>query len=219
VADEDLDTKERLLQAAEELFARDGIHRVPLREINALAGQRNPSALHYHFGSREALVLAILQRHQTSIEEAMAAGIDELERTGEVTIREIVATTIRPLVEKLDTPSGRSFLRLLPQLTPELGRNLRHGISQPSPPQSVRALELLKKQMTHVPVKVQRERQVAYVLILSTLLADRAHLVEAGEEPALDRRQFEDHLVDLVEAALAAPSTVKPSRGRPAPRP
>ena len=202
------DTKERLLAAGERLFARDGIHRVPLREINAMAGQRNPSALHYHFGSREGLVEAIMLRHQETIEAAMATGIDELERAGDVSIRDIVAAVVRPLAGKLDTPSGRDFLRILPQVTPSIGRNLRKGITAPTTPQSTRVLELLRERMAHVPEKVQRERQVGYVLMLSTLLADRAHEVEAGRATPLDRTEFEDHLIDTIEAVLAAPSSV-----------
>jgi AcrR family transcriptional regulator len=203
------DTKERLLRAGEELFAREGIHRVPLRAINALAGQRNPSALHYHFGSREGLVEAIMLRHQASIEAAMASGLDELERRGAVTVRDVVAAVVRPLARKLDSESGRNFLMLLPQITPALGRNLRRGISEPATPQSARVLDLLRSQMPRVPVEVQRERQVTYVLVLSTLLADRAHAIEAGGALPLDRAQFEDHMIDLVEAMLTAPSTVR----------
>jgi AcrR family transcriptional regulator len=202
------DTKERLLRAGESLFARDGIHRVPLREINARAGQRNPSALHYHFGSREGLVAAIMRRHQASIEAEMGAAIDELERRGAVTIRDVVAAVVRPLAAKLDTESGRNFLMLLPQITPALGRNLRRGVAEPSTPQSARVLELLRAHMPRVPLEVQRERQVAYVLLLSTLLADRAHAVESGAALPLDRARFEDHIVDLVEAMLTAPTTV-----------
>ena len=206
---ERLDTKERLFAAGERLFAREGIHRVPLREINAMAGQRNPSALHYHFGSREGLVEAILLRHQELIEQAMASGIDELERAGAVSIREIVAAVVRPLAGKLDSPSGRDFLRILPQVTPSIGRNLRKGITAPTTPQSTRVLELLRQQMVHVPERVQRERQVGYVLILTTLLADRAHEIEAGRATPLDRGEFEDHLIDTIEAVLVAPSSVR----------
>ncbi len=62
------DTKDRLLDAAQRLFARDGVQGARIREINELAGQRNPSALHYHFGSRMAVVEAILLRYQSAID-------------------------------------------------------------------------------------------------------------------------------------------------------
>lgn len=202
------DTKERLLAAGERLFAREGIHRVPLREINALAGQRNPSALHYHFGSREGLVEAIMLRHQEAIEAAMSSGIDELEQAGDVGIRDIVTVVVRPLAAKLDSASGRDFLRILPQVSATLGRNLRRGVMAPSTPQSTRVLELLQERMGHVPGRVQRERQVGYVLILSMLLAERAHEIEDGRQTTLDRAEFEDHLIDTIEAVLSGPSSV-----------
>ena len=53
------DAKERLISAAEHLFARHGVHRTQMNEINARAGQRNPSAVHYHFGSREGLLAEV----------------------------------------------------------------------------------------------------------------------------------------------------------------
>lgn len=55
----------------------------------------------------------------------------------------------------------------------------------------------------HVPERVQRERQVGYVLMLSTLLADRAHEVEAGRATPLDRTEFEDDLIDTIEGCAA----------------
>ena len=83
-AEQVAETRARLLRAGERLFAEHGIHQVRLREINALAGQRNSSALHYHFGSREGLVEAILSEHQNAMDgdvrpalDALTAGPDE----------------------------------------------------------------------------------------------------------------------------------------------
>lgn len=207
-----LDTKEQLLMAGERLFARDGIHRVKLREINELAGQRNPSALHYHFGSREGLVEAILLRHDVAISQSMAEGLDALEASGRpITIRDIAATVVHPLTGKLETSSGRDFLRILPQVTPLISANLRRGVTAPTTPQSSRVLDLLRRCMAGIPETVLRERQVTYVLMLTGTLADRAHQIESGREMVLDRAQFEAHLLDMLEGALGAPSTVEGS--------
>ena len=54
-------TRERLILAAEELFARDGLDAVSLRQVNTAAGQRNASAAHYHFGSKQGMVLALFE--------------------------------------------------------------------------------------------------------------------------------------------------------------
>src|SRR5262249_2581823 len=72
--------RERLLRAGERLFAERGIDGVTVREINQLAGQRNSSALHYHFGSREGLLNEIRHQHRGPIEERRVAMLDALER-------------------------------------------------------------------------------------------------------------------------------------------
>src|ERR687892_231101 len=53
-------TAERLIAAAESLFATHGIDGVSLREINRAAGARNASALQYHFGDRGPAYLQIM---------------------------------------------------------------------------------------------------------------------------------------------------------------
>jgi AcrR family transcriptional regulator len=199
--------RELLLRAGERLFAREGIHRVKLREINDLAGQRNPSAVHYHFGTREGLVEAILESHQASIEAAMDAGLDALEaRDVAPSLREIVATVVHPLVGELGTESGRDFLRILPQVIRDLSANLRRGVAEPSTPQSRRVLELLRTHWADLPEALQRERQIAYILMLTAMLADRAHQVEEGWELTLDGPTFEAHVLDMLAGALGAPS-------------
>jgi AcrR family transcriptional regulator len=50
------DTRDRLITAAEELFAANGIEAVSLREIVRASGARNTAALQYHFGDRAGLV-------------------------------------------------------------------------------------------------------------------------------------------------------------------
>ncbi len=51
------DTREQIILAAEQLFGEFGIDAVSMRQINVAAEQRNSSAAHYHFGSKEALVM------------------------------------------------------------------------------------------------------------------------------------------------------------------
>ena len=55
-------TRDRLLDAAETLFAKKGFGAVTTRAILRAAGQRNESALHYHFGGRQGLIEALHER-------------------------------------------------------------------------------------------------------------------------------------------------------------
>src|SRR5688572_28264262 len=97
-------TKEKLLAAGERLFARDGVHRVKVKDLNELAGQRNASALHYHFGSRDGLLRAIVARHQDVVDTDRAERLAALGPDPE--LAELVAVVLAPLAERLRSPSG-----------------------------------------------------------------------------------------------------------------
>ena len=111
------DTRETLLRTAQQMFARDGIHQVPLKRIVETAGQRNASALHYHFGGRDGLLVAITERHDGAIEDERAELLSELARTGRLDdLRALVEALVVPFAHKLATPDGREYLRIVEQL-------------------------------------------------------------------------------------------------------
>ena len=201
------DTRDRLMQAGERLFARNGVDRVRLREINELAGQRNSSALHYHFGSRDGLVLAILRRHQDEIDVVVAEQLDQWEREGhQPDVREIAAAVVRPEAGKLGSPSGRDFLRIVPYVVPGLSATLRQGRAQPLTPQTRRVLDLFEGRMAELSQELRRERLVVYMLMLTAVLADRAQQLESRSRPPLDHDQFVEHVLDMVEGIFTVPA-------------
>ena len=63
-----VDTRERLIRAAEKLFAERGVSGVSLREINREAGAKNAVAVQYHFGDRDGLLRAVLAKHWPDVE-------------------------------------------------------------------------------------------------------------------------------------------------------
>jgi AcrR family transcriptional regulator len=213
----ELGTKDLLLDAAERLFARDGVQGARIRDINELAGQKNPSALHYHFGSRMGIVEAILLRYQFAIDVTVAQALDRIEADGrEPDVRDIIGAVVWPEVEALDTQSGRDCVRIIPQLLPALSRNLRAGVAVPATPQSRRILAMLDERMEGraLPEHVRRERLVTYSLLFTTLLGERAHAIEEGLDLLLSREEFVVHMVDVLEALLVAPSRVPEGPGR-----
>ena len=84
--DGETETRDRILQAAEDRFARDGYSGATVRAIAQAAGI-TPAMIHYYFGSKEKLYHAVLERIARDF-EAMA--------------HEIVATG-RPPVQRLET--------------------------------------------------------------------------------------------------------------------
>jgi AcrR family transcriptional regulator len=103
-------TRERLITVAEELMAVQGADAVDLKEIQRAAGQRNRSAINYHFGDRDGLLDAIRDRHRGPINAERNRRLDELEATGSVTVQNLVDALIRPIARGLDNRSGRNYL-------------------------------------------------------------------------------------------------------------
>lgn len=92
------DTKGKILDAAEALFADRGFHRTSLREITASAGV-NLASVNYHFGSKDQLIQAIFARRLGPINEARLAALDRLEKqpvSAPVPLEQLVESFVGP---------------------------------------------------------------------------------------------------------------------------
>jgi AcrR family transcriptional regulator len=102
-------TREQLILAAERLFGEFGIDAVSLRQINAAAGQRNSSAAHYHFGSKDALIAATFDYRMERINGRRLKRLDEISKAGKADdVRTLVKAMIFPLVEEIEESKGGS---------------------------------------------------------------------------------------------------------------
>ncbi len=73
-----IQTKEKILDSAEKLFAENGFAATSLREIIADAGV-NLAAIHYHFGTKEDLLDEVILRRIRPVNDQRAARLDQLE--------------------------------------------------------------------------------------------------------------------------------------------
>lgn len=87
------DTVNRILDAAEVLFAERGFTETSLRTITSTAGV-NLAAVNYHFGSKKELIQAVFERFLTPFTEALANDLDRRVGEGEV-------LTVEGLLESL----------------------------------------------------------------------------------------------------------------------
>lgn len=72
------DTVDRILDAAEELFAERGFSETSLRMITSKANV-NLAAVNYHFGSKNALIQSVFARFLTPFSQTLETAFDELE--------------------------------------------------------------------------------------------------------------------------------------------
>jgi AcrR family transcriptional regulator len=200
-------TRARLVRAGEQLFAARGIDRVQLRDINDLAGQRNESALHYHFGSRQALLDLILAKHGRDVQDGtrrrLAGGPDE-KAASELHL--LIGALVVPLSEKLRSEDGRDYLRILAQT---LSRDdmLRDGtLSAPWVAAPVRdCLDRIERCLGHLPDELRRERTARLAELSLLSMARRAQEVQDGRPTLVSEATFVANLIEMAVAALLAP--------------
>ncbi|MFK7895758.1 MAG: helix-turn-helix domain-containing protein [Myxococcota bacterium] len=193
------ETRAQLIRAAERLFAEKGVEATSLREINREAGQRNASALQYHFKNRQGLLQAILQKHDLAVDASRSLLLDEIEGT-QATLHQFSAALVQPAAEKLaDRDGGRAYLRILAQLV----NGYRPGVD---PIELVSTSESLSRWREMV---VPLMPPLAVAPLHSRFTAGRIMLIELARRAETRRRQddrlFTSHLIDLIAAILGAP--------------
>lgn len=107
----DLQTRERILLAAEQLFAEHGFSGVSLRSIMAQAGV-NTAAAHYHFRSKEGVLQSIFQKHATGMNAERNTLLDAWARkpgTSMAAVQRLVKAFVGPAIRLRDTPGGQAF--------------------------------------------------------------------------------------------------------------
>jgi AcrR family transcriptional regulator len=101
-------TKDRILDAAERLFAERGFDATSLRAITAEA-KANLAAVNYHFTSKEALLQALFARRLGALNEARLAMLDacEAEAGGQpVPLEKLMRALIEPVLRLGGSPSA-----------------------------------------------------------------------------------------------------------------
>jgi AcrR family transcriptional regulator len=96
------DTRERLLDAAEQIFAERGFEGASMRAVTQAAGA-SVSAANYHFGSKEALLRETLLRRVGPLNERRLARLDALEEAAKgcpLELETIVEAFLRPVFEE-----------------------------------------------------------------------------------------------------------------------
>ncbi|MFD1812177.1 TetR/AcrR family transcriptional regulator [Rhodococcus gannanensis] len=108
-----LTSRERMIDAAEELIAEDGIAAMTLRQVHTKAGQSNRVAAQYHFGSKTGLVEAVVERRMPRINEERRA---MLERTSNPpTLRALVEALVLPFAQETIYRENSYWARFLVQ--------------------------------------------------------------------------------------------------------
>jgi AcrR family transcriptional regulator len=128
VTGQQFSTKERILGAAEELFALHGFSGTSLRQVTGRADV-NIAAVNYHFGSKENLVNEVFRRRMDAMSGqrldrlrlALAGHPGELEP--------ILAAFVEPALDLAQDRHGGAFIRVIARAYAEKNEALRKFLS------------------------------------------------------------------------------------------
>lgn len=205
-------TPDLLLDAATRLFAERGVDNVSIAEIVRAADQRNASAVHYHFGGRDEVLLAVLARHVPVIAERRSRLLEVAEARPDSDVRAAVEAIVRPVTEfaqrgwreraylQIGSEMTGAVDRASPAIRDLLGRTAGHA-----------AWALFRRRCPTVPADLWQVRQEICIAFIGRAAADRARRLDqvGPEEPdVLSDDRFVDNLVDMVLGAMAAPHAV-----------
>src|SRR5512147_3048444 len=93
-------TRERLLDVAEQLFARRGLDAVSVRDITQAAGA-SLGAITYHFGTMRKLMVAVFDRRMAPLTRQRLDALDALEKAagkGPLPLEGVLEAMFRPAV-------------------------------------------------------------------------------------------------------------------------
>ncbi|WP_435743624.1 TetR/AcrR family transcriptional regulator [Nocardioides sp. SYSU DS0663] len=205
------DTRKALIDAAARAFAEHGIHAASLLEITRQAGQRNRGAVHYHFGSREGMLTAVLERHADELGRRELELLAVAAERPDDDVASVIEAIVRPVTEMAESGwRGRCYIVIVGELVQQditpLGPEVEAALARTG---GYELFDLLRSRLVPLGMDeaLERERLALLVAFIMRSIADRAR---AGELPPRGRdelptERFICNLVQMATAMLTAP--------------
>jgi len=207
-----VDTKTRILNAAERLFARDGFHSTSLRTLTSLA-EVNLAAVNYHYGSKEALLKAVFERRLLPLNEVrkekLEAVLTAAEQTG---LRPAAVELLRAFIEptlafRHSGPGAKDFIALIGRSLSEPDETVRNCFIRQVLPIFKILFGALRKALPELPENILLARLQFTLGALSHVMChavNRELQIPGFPEPLADKLLVEQ-LIGFVHAGLEAP--------------
>ena len=198
-----MDTKEKILDAAEELFADHGFASTSLRDITNEADV-NLAAVNYHFGSKLDLLRAVFARRFGPVN---AERLERLDSLDDPDVEELLRAFFAPLFKRLREPGNgwAKFMQLVGRTHSDTNDEIRACLLEQVQVIAKRFTEALEAALPELPHDVFSSRFHFVVGAMAHTFAFCRHedmpLVHALPEPDA----ILENLVDFAVAGLRAP--------------
>ena len=201
-------TRDKLIDAAVSLYGNSSMDAVSLREIAVEAGQKNPNALQYHFGDRDGLLQAIIDKHSAQIGLLRDAYIRDTQEKkwspGEAAARCLVM----PIVDYMESNGdGVNYVRLVSQIAAVYQNGTASGPAGGVYFPRTKSLEaVFNRALVSVSSREARRRIYLVVTITFHTLADIYRTSQqTPTSPVANRKLMVDQLICLLESFFSAP--------------
>lgn len=175
-----------------------------MRDVAIAAGQRNNSAVQYHFGNRDGLIREVLRRRLAALDDSRRRRLAELDAGGLGTdLGALVRVLLEPIVTLVRaTPAASHYARFLHQVGPVMTPGAPAG--DPLNATDVVVARLIDG-MGHLPQREAFERIDLVTQMVTGALAVYEDRRDAGNEAInSDVEAVVAHLYAMAEAALRA---------------
>ena len=194
-----------LILAAERLFAERGVDGVSLRQINQAADQKNTAAAHYHFGSKDGLVQAVLLYRLPRLDERRGELLRRNSQTKD--LRFYLEAFVGPLAEELLPRSeGNYYIRFIQQYERHRGD---YAFARQISPHGVEIYDGIERLLFYLPEKIRRLRVSSLINVIHSVLAITEERIGKGELSHEDVDVITDNILDMVAGALTAPPSAQ----------
>ena len=195
------DAAGRMIDAAERLVAERGLAALTAQAVQDAAGQRNKSAVHYHFGGRQGLVNALVAARMGPANERRTSML--LALGPEATTRQLVEALVVPLIESVLGRTPSFWARFLVQAIGDPTTGLAALAAVDDEPIQV-AQTRLEAQLAHLPETTRTLRVQSTFGYACVALA----AYEVGALPAdLTGDELTAEIVDACCGLVGAPSS------------
>ena len=204
------DTKTLILNAAEQAFADRGFGAASLRQIIAQAGV-NLAAVHYHFGSKEALIAAVFERRIGALTQERMALLDACEAAGQgpLPLEKVLEAFVGPALRLTTDPAkgGKVFMRLFGRTIAEPSEHLQTMLNEQFGATLKRFLAAFRRALPALPPAALFWRFQFVVGAMGYLMADPQNLkaVSGGLCDPSDTETAIKELAAFLAAGLRAP--------------
>lgn len=206
------DTKQRILNAAEGLFAKEGYHNTSLRAITTKA-KVNLAAVNYHFGSKEGLMTSVLERRLLPLNALRLKRLDEVAENAKVVkrkprARDILFAFIEPTLKFKESSGGaKNFITLIGRALTEPNDPVRAKFIELIGPVFHKLFGLLTEALPNIPKEILLARLFFSIGSLSNamMMDGRWPSPSDNVDIVYDAQTLIDQLVPFITAGMEAP--------------